>query len=57
VKVRRDGRVVSMAVMIAIGVRHRGEREVVGFDVGPSEDWAFWLAFLRGLVARGRIGV
>ncbi len=57
VKVRRDGRVVSVAIVIAIGVRETGEREVLGFDVGPSEDGAFWLGFLRGLVARGLSGV
>jgi transposase-like protein len=56
-KVRKDGRVVSMAVVIAIGVNERGEREVLGLDVGPSEDGAFWLAFLRSLVARGLSGV
>lgn len=56
-KVRRQGRVVSMAVVIAIGVRETGEREVLGLDVGPSEDGAFWLQFLRGLVARGLTGV
>jgi transposase-like protein len=56
-KVRRDGRVVSMAVVIAVAVRATGEREVLGLDVGPSEDGAFWLAFLRGLVARGLGGV
>ena len=53
VKVRQDGRVVSIAVVIAIGVRATGEREVLGLDVGASEDGAFWLQFLRGLVARG----
>jgi putative transposase len=56
-KVRHDGRVVSMAVVIAIGVRATGEREVLGLDVGPSEDGAFWLQFLRSLVARGLSGV
>jgi transposase-like protein len=56
-KVRKDGRVVSMAVVIAIGVNERGEREVLGLDVGPSEDGAFWLSFLRSLVARGLSGV
>jgi transposase-like protein len=56
-KVRQDGRVVSMAVVIAIGVRATGEREVLGLDVGPSEDGAFWLQFLRSLVARGLGGV
>jgi putative transposase len=53
VKVRDEGRVVSMAVVVAIGVRASGEREVLGLDVGPSEDGAFWLQFLRSLVARG----
>ncbi len=57
VKARVDGRVVSQAVVIAIGVRQSGEREVLGLDVGASEDGAFWLAFLRGLVARGLAGV
>jgi len=57
VKVRDQGRVVSMAVVVAIGVRASGEREVLGLDVGPSEDGAFWLQFLRGLVARGLSGV
>ena len=57
VKAREDGRVISLAVVIAIGVRQSGEREVLGLDVGPSEDGAFWLQFLRGLVARGLRGV
>lgn len=57
VKVRDGGRVVSMAVVVAIAVRSSGEREVLGLDVGPSEDGAFWLGFLRGLVARGLSGV
>jgi len=53
VKVRDNGRVVSMAVVIAIGVKGTGEREVLELDVGHSEDEAFWTQFLRGLVARG----
>ena len=57
VKARDDGRVVSQAIVIAVGVRASGEREVLGLDVGPSEDGAFWLQFLRGLVARGLGGV
>jgi putative transposase len=57
VKVREQGRVVSQAVVIAIGVKSSGEREVLGLDVGPSEDGAFWLQFLRSLVARGLGGV
>ena len=57
VKVREAGRVVSQAVVVAIGVSASGVREVLGVDVGPSEDGAFWLAFLRSLVARGLHGV
>jgi putative transposase len=57
VKVRQGGRVVSQAVVVAIGVTASGVREVLGVDIGPSEDGAFWLRFLRALVARGLSGV
>ena len=57
VKARQEHRVVSLAVVIAIGVNASGQREVLGLDVGPSEDGAFWTQFLRGLVARGLSGV
>ncbi len=57
IKVRIDGRVVPQAVVIAVGVRMSGEREVLGVDVGPSEEGAFWQQFLRSLVARGLRGV
>jgi transposase-like protein len=57
-KARQDGHVASTAVVIAVGVNgETGEREVLGFDVGPSEDGAFWTSFLRTLVARGLCGV
>ena len=57
-KVRQDHRVVNMAGVIAVGLNAAtGQREVLGVDVGPSEDSAFWLRFLRGLVARGLAGV
>jgi putative transposase len=55
--VQSEGRVVSTAVVIAIGVTATGEREVSGLDVGPSEDGGFWLQFLRTLVSRGLKGV
>ena len=57
VKVREDGRVVAQAVVVAVGVTAEGVREVLGVAIGPSEDGAFWLRFLRGLVARGLRGV
>ncbi len=57
VKVREAGRVVSQAVVRAVGVTASGVREVLGVDVGPSEDGTFWLRFLRSLVARGLHGV
>jgi putative transposase len=55
-KVRENGRIVNVAVVIAVGVNAEGHREVLGFDVITSEDGAGWLAFLRGLVARGLAG-
>src|SRR5690348_3280712 len=54
-KTRVNHRVVSQAV--ATGVAADGHREVLGFDVGDSEDGAFWTAFLRSLKARGLGGV
>jgi putative transposase len=58
VKGRQEGRIVALAVVIAIGLNAQtGQREVLGVEVGPSEDGAFWLAFLRSLVARGLAGV
>jgi len=56
-KVRIDGRVVSQATVVAIGVTLDGERQVLGIDVGASEDRGFWTAFLRSLVKRGLSGV
>jgi putative transposase len=53
VKVRAGGRVVSQAVVIATGVSTDGRREVLGVDVGDSEDEAFWTGFLRALRDRG----
>jgi transposase-like protein len=58
VKARQDGRVTFTAVVIAVVVKgDSAEREVLGLDVGPSEDEAFWTSFLRSLVARGLSGV
>ena len=56
-KVRQDGRVVSQATVVAIGVTLDGERQILGMDVGASEEGAFWTAFLRSLVKRGLAGV
>jgi transposase-like protein len=56
-KARVKGRVVSRAVVIATGVTSTGDREVLGVEVGDSEDGAFWTAFLRSLRARGLSGV
>ena len=56
-KVRAGGRVVHKCVVIAHGVHETGRREIIGLDVGEAETEAFWREFLRGLVARGLIGV
>jgi transposase-like protein len=56
-KVRRGGRIVSVAVAIAIGVNGDGRREVLGLDICPSEAETFWGEFLRKLARRGLRGV
>ena len=56
-KARVNHRVVSQAVVIAFGVAADGRREVLGFDVGDSENEAFWTGFLRSLKVRGLGGV
>ena len=56
-KVRRGGRIVSVAVVIAIGVNGDGRREVLGLDICPSEAETFWSEFLRKLARRGLRGV
>ena len=57
VKVRENGRIVSVAVIVAVGVNSDGRREVLGMDIGPSEAETFWTAFLRKLARRGLRGV
>jgi transposase-like protein len=57
VKVREHSPVVSMALVLGIGVREDGYREVLGWEIGNTEDEAFWAEFLRQLVRRGLRGV
>lgn len=56
-KVREAGRIVNVSVVVATAVNAEGKREVLGMDVGTSEDGVFWLSFLRSLAARGLSGV
>ncbi len=56
-KVRRGGRIVSVAVIIAVGVNTDGRREVLGMEIGTSEAEAIWTEFLRKLTRRGLRGV
>lgn len=57
VKVRRAGRIVSVAVIVAVGANSDGRREVLGMAVGSSEAEVFWTDFLRSLARRGLRGV
>ena len=57
IKVRQNGRIVSVAVIVAVGANTDGRREVLGMQVGPSEAETFWTDFLRGLARRGLRGV
>src|SRR5919206_2724567 len=56
-KVREGGRVVNVHALLAVGINADGHREILGLDVCSGEDGAGWLAFFRGLVARGLSGV
>ena len=56
-KVHQNGRIVSVAVIIAVGVNSDGRREVLGMDIGVSEAATFWIEFLRKLTRRGLRGV
>ncbi len=56
-KVRENGRIVSIAAIIATGVNTEGKREIFGLGLGPSEAAVFWLDFLRSLEKRGLKGV
>jgi putative transposase len=56
VKVRYGGRVENQVAIVAVGVNQSGQREILGFDVGPAESHDFWLAFLRSLAKRGLRG-
>ena len=57
IKVRQSGRIVSVAVIVAVGVNNEGKREVLGLAVGVSEAETFWSEFLRSLTRRGLRGV
>jgi transposase-like protein len=57
VKARKNGRIVSVAVIIAVGVNSDGRREVLGMAIGASEAETFWTDFLRSLARRGLRGV
>jgi putative transposase len=57
VKTREAGRIVSVAVIVAVGVNTEGQREVLGLKVGASEAEPFWTEFLRSLNRRGLRGV
>ena len=56
-KVRQNGRIVSVAAILAVGVNADGRREVLGLDIGASEAATFWTEFLRKLTRRGLRGV
>ena len=56
-KVRQTGRIVSVAVTVAVAVNDQGRREVLGVAIGASEAETFWTEFLRSLARRGLRGV
>jgi transposase-like protein len=57
IRARENGRIISRAVILAVGVNEDGRREVLGVATGPSEAETFWIGFLRSLADRGLRGV
>lgn len=57
IKVRQNGRIVSVAAIVAVGANADGRREILGMEIGPSEAETFWIEFLRSLARRGLRGV
>jgi transposase-like protein len=57
IRVRENGRILSRAVILAVGLNEDGRREVLGVATGPSEAETFWTDFLRSLADRGLRGV
>ncbi len=57
VKVREAGRIVPVAVTVAVAVNDQGRREILGMAIGASEAETFWTEFLRSLTRRGLRGV
>ena len=56
-KQRQNGRIVSVAAIIAVAANSDGKREIIGLSIGDSEAMVFWMEFLRSLVKRGLKGV
>ena len=56
-KARVNHRIVSQAIVVAVGVAADGRRKVLGFDIGDTENEGFWTAFLRSLKVRGLDGM
>ncbi len=52
-KIRQAGRIVSAAVIVAVGVNGASRRKVLGMDVGPSEAEVFWTELLRARAGHG----
>jgi transposase-like protein len=55
-KVRENGQVLNTTLVVAVGISETGHREILGFDIGGTEDEAFWMRFLKDLKQRGLTG-
>jgi transposase-like protein len=57
VKVRDGGRIVSKAIVLAVGLAEDGKREVLGMKLGHAESEEFWTELIRSMLDRGLRGV
>ncbi len=57
IKERENNRVVLKACHIAIGITEKGNREIIGLDLSPSEIEYSWSNFFEYLKSRGLSGL
>jgi len=52
-KVREDGRIVTKAAYVVLGINMEGRKEILGIWIGENETSKFWLSVMNELKSRG----
>lgn len=56
-KIRHNGSVINMAILLAYGITPEGKREILGVSASLSEAEVHWREFFKNLLSRGMHGV